>query len=395
MQIVPKFSTLTAALLFASTLQAQDFINVQMLYYDENDESTTVVSPFIELGLDFGVDYTLHASLGMDAITGASETYYDKSYVPSSGASPYRESVSKPSAYARGKVIAQKDVGYGLIDYRDYRYSGEVSLTQRLANRDEVTYGFSYNNEYDYHIPEISFGYKHWLDSAKNSSLEGSVAYQMAWVLIWCRNNDFCDAGSGASEIFYQHNIFGQLSYGRVLDTKSQMQLTLFYNDENGFLSNPYKNIVRDYNTAPRITNERRPDNRQGYGAKIAYQRAVSGKTILHGSYRYYHDDWKLDGHTFQGKIYYDYSEKVKLEGRLRYHTQSSAYFYSARKDYFTDQKYASSDYRLGSLQSYFVQAGVRYRLSKDLQPSFYWSYYSQDNGLHAFSLIIGEKYLF
>ncbi len=395
MQIVPKLSVLTAAMLFASVLQAQDFVNVQMLYYDENDETTTVVSPFVELGLDLGADYTLHASVGMDAITGASETFYDKSYIPSSGASPYKHSVANPSAYARGKVIDRKDVGYGLVDYRDYRYSGELSLTQRLTNRNEVTYGFSYNNEYDYHIPEFSLGYKHWLDSGKNSSIEASVAYQKAWVLIWCRNNDLCDTNSGASETFYQYNTFAQLSYAQILDTQSQMELTLFYNDENGFLSNPYKNIVRNYDTAPRITNERRPDNRQGYGAKIAYQRAVSDRTILHGSYRYYHDNWEMDAHTLQTELYYDYSAKTQFSGTLRYHTQSAVSFYSGRKDYFTDQKYASSDIRLGDMDTYFVQGGVRYRLTDDLVQSFYLSYYEQDNGMHAISLIIGEKYLF
>jgi hypothetical protein len=395
MQVTPKLSTLAAMLLFTSALQSQDFVNVQMLYYDENDETTTVVSPFVELGLDLGADYTLHASVGMDAITGASETYYDKSYVPASGASPYKHSVANPSAYARGSVIAQKDVGYGLVDYRDYRYSGEVSLTQRLANRDEVTYGFSYNNEYDYHIPELSLGYKHWLDSGKNSSLEASVAYQKAWVLIWCRNNDLCDTNSGASETFYQYNTFAQLSYAQVIDPGTQMQLTLFYNDENGFLSNPYKNIVRDYDTAPRVTSERRPDNRQGYGAKIAFQKAVGAKTTMHGSYRYYHDNWEMDGHTLQSEIYYDYSGKTRLEGTLRYHTQSAASFYSGRKDYFTDQKYASSDIRLGDLESWFVQGGISYRLSRDLVQSLCLSYYEQDNGMHAVSMIIGEKYLF
>jgi len=395
MQIATKYSILTATMLFASALHAQDFVQVQMLYYDENDETTTVVSPFVEIGLDLSANYTLHASLGMDAITGASETFYDKSYIPSSGASPYKHSSAKPSAYARGKVIDRQDVGYGLVDYRDYRYSGELSLTQRLANRDEVTYGLSYNNEYDYHIPELSLGYKHWLDSAKNRSIEASVAYQRSWVLIWCRNNDLCDTNSGASETFYQHNIFAQLSYAQILDKKSQMELTLFYNDENGFLSNPYKNIVRNYDTAPRITNERRPDNREGYGMKISYQRAVSDKTILHGSYRYYHDDWEMDAHTLQTELYYDYSNKTTFTGTLRYHTQSAASFYSARKDYFTDQKYASSDIRLGDMDTYFLQGGVRYKLADDLMQSFYLSYYRQDNGMHAISLIIGEKYLF
>lgn len=195
--------------------------------------------------------------------------------------------VSNPSAYARGSHISQEDVGYGLVDYRDYRYSGALSLTQRIANRDEITYGISYNNEYDFHIPELSLGYKHWLDGTKNSAIEASVAYQKAWVLIWCRNNTLCDTNSGASETFYQYNTFAQLAYSRILDRDSQMEVTLFYNNERGFLSNPYKNIVRNYATDPIVTNERRPDLREGYSVKLAYQRALRRDLTWHGSYRF------------------------------------------------------------------------------------------------------------
>ncbi len=395
MQIVPKLSILSALAIFATTLAAQDSISVQMLYYDENDETTTIVSPNIALNLDLSADYTLNASLGMDALTGASQTYYDKSYVPSSGASPYKHAKSNPSAYARGARISQQDVGYGLVDYRDYRYSGNISLTKRLANRDELTGGLSYNNEYEFHIPELSLGYKHWLDQHKNSAIEASVAYQYAYVLIWCRDNDLCDTNSGASETFHQNNTFAQVAYSQVINKTSKAKLTLFYNNENGFLSNPYKNIVRDYNTAPIVTNERRPDNRQGYGAKIAYQKALDKKFTIHGSYRYYHDTWDIDAHTLQTSLFYEYSQKTTFETTLRYYTQNKAKFYNGSKTYFTDEKYASSDIRLGDLKSYYLQAGINYKLKKDLIQSFYFNYYKQDNGLKAISFILGQKYLF
>ena len=395
MQIAPRLSALAAVAILASQGVAEDYVNVQMLYYDEKDETTTVVSPAVELNLDLGVDYTLNAKVGMDALTGASETYYDKSYQPGSGASPYKHALSKPSAYARGKVITQQDVGYGPVDYRDYRYSGSVALTRRLANRDELTGTLSYNNEYDYHIPEAGVGYKHWLDEHRNSSIEASVAYQMAWVLIWCRDNDYCDTNSGASEIFYQHNTFAQMRYRQVIDRRSKGGLTLFYNHESGFLSNPYKNIVRDYDTAPRITNERRPDKRDGYGFKVDYECAVSASDTLQGSYRYYHDDWHLDAHTIEGRIYHAYSSRLRLDGMLRYYRQSAAWFYHGGRDYFTDEAYASSDIRLGKMHSWFAQGGLVYRVDGKLSQNFYLNYYRQDNGLHAVSFIVGEKYRF
>lgn len=390
-----KLSLLAAALLLGTYVYAEDYVTTQFMFYDEDEETTKVVAPSLEVNLDFGADYTLNTKLSVDSLSGASPTFYDKSYDVTSGASPYRHDKSKPSAFARGDEVSADEIGYGIIDYYDIRFSGSAALTKRLESRDEMTFGIAYSNEYDYHIPELSYSYLHWLDPSKNSSIEGSFAVQKADVLVWCRENSECDTNSGASDIFNQYTYNAQITYAQVIDTKSQASLSLFGSREAGYLNNQYMNVVRNKDSRLFIENETRPNKRKAYGAKLGYARALNDKLTLHGNYRYYQDDWEIDSHTVEGELYYEYSDKLTIEGALRYYTQSSAEFYSGRSDYFTTQEYASSDERLSELSSMNYLVGIDYKTNSNINHYFMLDYYEQDNGIYAIAVILGQKYSF
>ena len=71
--------SLAAALALISFANAQNYVSVQYMDYDEDSGRTTIHSPHIELNLDLGVDYTLNLSGVIDSLSGASPTYYDSS----------------------------------------------------------------------------------------------------------------------------------------------------------------------------------------------------------------------------------------------------------------------------------------------------------------------------
>ena len=390
-----KLSVLAATFLLTTYVQAEDYVTTQFMFYDEDAETTKIVAPSLEVNLDFGNDYTLNSKFSVDSVSGASDIFYDKSYDASSGASPYRHTKSNPSAFARGKEVGVDDIGYGMVDYYDIRFFAGFNLTKRFESRDEMSVGVSYNNEYDYHIPEATLSYLHWLDERKNSSIEGSFALQRGDVLLWCRENSECDTNSGASKIYHQYIYNASLSYAQTIDASSQAKITLFGASEAGYLTNQYMNVVRNRSGKLFIENELRPDRRKAYGAKLSYARAIDDKLTLHGSYRYYQDDWEIDSHTIESDIYYEYNDKLTFEGALRYYTQSSAKFYSSRSDYFTTEKYASSDLRLGEMNSMNYLLGVDYKSSSNMNHYFMVDYYEQDNDTYAISLIIGQKYRF
>lgn len=369
------------------------------MFYDEDHEVTNIISPIIapslEVNLDFGTDYTFNGKITVDAVSGASPTFYDKSFDTSSGASPYRYSTSTPSPFARGEEVGEEEIGYGLINYAETRVFGSAALTKRLENRDEMTFGLSYSNEHDYHIPEASFSYLHWLDSGKNSSLEGSVAVQRADVLLWCSGNPECDSSSGASAVTHQNIYNAQLTYAFTIDRDSYAKLSVFGSNENGYLTNQYLNVVRNKEGRFYIENEKRPDLRTAYGAKIHYAKALDRQWTLHTNYRYYRDDWELDSHAIEGELYYAYNDKLSFEGGLRYYTQSSAEFYHGQNDYFTTQKYASTDLRLGELSSMNYLLGVDYKNSTKFSSYLILDYYRQDKDTQAIAVIAGQKYSF
>ncbi len=395
-----KVSLFTATILLATFAHAEDYVTTQLMFYDEDHEVTNIISPIVapslEVNLDYGANYTFNGKITVDAVSGASPTFYDKSFDTSSGASPYRHSTSMPSPFARGEEVSAGEIGYGLINYAETRIFGAAALTKRLEeSRDEMTFGLSYSNEHDYHIPEASFSYLHWLDDSKNSSLEGSVSYQRGDVLLWCSGNRECDASSGASAITHQSISNMQISYATVIDTKSQAKISLFGAKEMGYLTNQYLNVVRNKGGRLYIENEQRPDRKTAYGVRLDYARSLNDKWTMQTNYRYYHDDWDINSHTIEGELYYSYNDKLSFEGALRYYTQSSAEFYSSESDYFTTQKYASSDLRLGELSSMNYLVGLDYKSSSKFSYYVMVDYYRQDKDTQAIAVIAGQKYSF
>ncbi len=377
-----KISLAAATLISAMTAQGEDYVSIQYLQYNENQSRTAVSAPSLMINKDFGADYTLNASIVLDAVSGASETWYDAS----SGA----------SVYSRGEGVPE----YGNIKYDEMRTSGGMSLTTRFDNRDELTVGFNYSGEYDFRSREASAEYMHWLDRAKNSSISFGLSYQDNDILVRCPpgTGDTCDANSGASTVMNAEAINTQLSYFQNINAKSYFQASLFYIEDDGFLSSPYSNVVRNYDETTNtgdIVSEIRPDKRTAYGTSLKYATVLASDITTHINYRYYTDDWDIDSHTIDTDIFYELSNDWLLNFGLRYYMQSEANFYNESKDYFTSQEYASSDKRLSDFNALTYKLGVDYAVSDSLNVNFSANYYDQSTDLSATYFITGLTYKF
>ena len=378
-----RISLITATLLASHALLAEDYVSVQFMGYDEDSGRTTIYTPSIEINKDFGADYTLNVSLTHDSVSGASPTFYD--------------AFTGASAKIPEGVIYKEDITYGDIEYEDERKALSVALTKRFESRDELTIGANYSDEYDYTSNEISAEYLHYLDSSKNRSISFGASYQDNDVSIYCDlGTSACDATSGASEKIKSLNVLStELGFTQIIDQTSLIKTSLFYINEDGYLSNPYMRVVRDYNTTPKITEEVKPDSRKAYGATLQYTKAIDEKLTSLSSYRFYSDDWDIVSHTIEEEIHYEWTPKVTTGLMLRYYTQTAAEFYSAKKDYFTDQKYASSDKRMSDFDAINVTLSGDYRLNKKISLNASVSYYDQFDILDAYYYGVGMKYRF
>ncbi len=378
MQLI-KLSLGTALLL--SVLQAEDYIHIQVLQYNEHDGRASITAPSVELNYDLGADYTINGKYTLDSISGASPIFYD--------------ATSGASAYSRGQTT-KEDVRYAGVEYDETkRMQGTVRGTKRFENRDEITLGASFSNEYDYRSTELSAEVLHWMDEGKNQAFSIGVAFQRNVILVDCEENSICDATSGASKKLRADAFFAEAGIAQNIDSTSTLKGSLFFNNEDGYLSNPFMNVLRHYNTNPTITNETRPHNRRGYGGVLEYTKAIGEKTAWHSSYRYYHDDWEINSHTLNNDLYYELNTDTTLGTGLRYYTQDAAYFFSKSFDHFTDEDYASSDERLGDFNAINLSLSVDYKVKKHISVNFSANYYKQDKGTTARYFTTGLKYEF
>jgi len=377
-----QLSILTCTLL-ATSLVAEDYISVQTMYYDEDSGRTTISTPSIELNKDFGTDYTLNLSFAYDSVSGASPIFID--------------STSGASAKVPEGLIYKNDIKFTDVEYEDKRKAVGATLTKRFESRDELTVGLNVSNEYDYKSKEISAEYLHYLDSSKNSSISFGTSYQKNDVSLYCSlNTGDCDSSSGASEKVYDLDVISsEIGYTQTIDKTSQAKVSLFYIDEDGYLSNPYMRVVRDYNSNPKITAEKKPDTRTAYGIRVEYSKAINEKLSSVSSYRFYDDDWDITSHTINSELYYEYNTKLTLGGGLRYYTQSEAKFYSGKKDYFTDQEYASSDRRMSEFDSFNYMVSADYKINAKVSVNGSVNYYDQPDWLDAIYYNLGVKYRF
>lgn len=378
-----RLSIAAATLIASASVQAEDYISVQYMQYDENNDRTSISAPSITVNKDFGTDYTLNLTAVADAVSGASPTYYD--------------STSGASAYSRGTGIDVDDIAYDNVDYDDNRFAGSILFTSRFENRDELILGVSYSSESDFYSYEGSAEYMHWLDSSKNQALSFGMAYQSNEILIKdCTLNSNCDTQSGASQKETAELINTQVSFLQNINAQSFLKTSLFYITEDGYLSSPYHNVVRNYdsftNTAD-VVAENRPDKREAYGISLDYANALNDSWTLQMNYRYYTDDWEIDSHTLDTDLYYELGNDWIFKVGLRAYSQSEADFYS--EDYFTDEEYASSDERLSDFEAFTYKTGVDYKVNKDLTVNIGANYYDQSTGLTATYFIAGFTYNF
>ncbi len=382
MQLKTKLSIIASSLIVASSLAAEDYVSVQFVQYDESDDRASVSTPSIEFSKDFGVDYNLKLGLVADSISGGSPTWFD--------------TTSGASAYSRGEDIHKDDVAYGNVEYDDKRVAGSALFTTRFASRDELAVGVNYSRETDYEARELSAEYLYYLGSSKNQSLSLGLSYQFNNVLVECIENEACDANSGASQTLDVNVVSAEVGFTQILNQNSLAKASIFYSNEDGYLSNPYMNVVRSYNPNSSIVDvvaENKPDTRVSYGATLQYIVALTDQISSNSTYRFYDDDWDIMSHTISSELYYELGRSWILGAGLRYYTQSEAKFY--RAGYFGDEMYASSDERMRDFDAWGYKINADYLITNDLSVNVGLNFYDQQDTFNATYYNIGLKYNF
>ena len=402
MQLKTKISLAASVLLVASSLMAEDYVSVQYVKYDESDNRASISSPSVEISKDFGVDYSLKIGLTADSVSGSSPIWYNTvQYDVASGASERTREVNMPTS----------EMKYGNVEYKDNRKAVSALLTKRFASRDELSIGLNHSTENDYEANELSAEYLHFLGSSKNQSISAGISYQANKVEVSCyenftdyANNEYrCDAGSGGSELLDINVIATEVGFTQVINENSLVKVSLFAASEDGYLSNPYMNVVRTgiINPNVSIVAETKPDTRVSFGTNLQYISALTNTLSLNTTYRLYSDDWGIMSHTISTEMYYELGSAWIFGAGLRYYTQSEADFYKGEDEinngnYFTDDELiASSDERMREFDAIGYKLSANYKISKELSANVGFNYYDQKDTFNATYYNVGVKYKF
>jgi hypothetical protein len=276
------------AMLLCAQARAQETeqVDAHGFYYKET--STRVVTP--QMGVAANIPQTgttIGASYLLDAITSASVAQGVSS---DKALTEYRNQV--------GASVTQA-VGPGRLGR-----VGALYLRSRESDYDSDTVGAMAGVDLFEKNTTWTVGYSHTFDTAYDRR-----AMRMHPVLIFPGPNLGTD--------------FVSVNVSQLLSPTTVGMLGFEYAYLNGFQSNPYRSV-----TLGAAMPEKDPAirNRYTYYGRIA-QLLPRSMTTLQLSYRYYTDDWQLDAHTIEGRVYQDITRN--LEGRVayRYYTQGHAYF--------------------------------------------------------------------
>lgn len=134
------------------------------------------------------------------------------------------------------------------------------------------------------------------------------------------------------------------LGYARVLDARTQVQAGLSYSRLAGYLSDPYKLAYVGGMLLP----DQRPDGRRELVWQTRLRHHVpSLGASLHLDYRWFSNDWKVRAHTVEAAWHQPLPQGWQLAPRLRWYSQSQAYFYAPYYQGARSDHLHSSDYRL------------------------------------------------
>ena len=134
-----------------------------------------------------------------------------------------------------------------------------------------------------------------------------------------------------------------QLGLTQILNKDAVLELGMGYTRSTGFMANPYKLVqvfaltgtseevngagIKLYKSSGAFI-EKRPDERNQFNWNLGYNQYIEPlDAAVHLDYRFAHDDWGINAHTFEADWVQPLGSGWTVTPRVRYYSQSSADF--------------------------------------------------------------------
>lgn len=364
-------------------------VDSALMVYSEADSRVTAIEPIVALKKDVGGERIFSMKLTLDALTGASPN----------GALPANEIQTFTGPSGKGSYTAE--AGELPLDdqFKDTRVAISLNWEQPLGERNRVSIGGSFSNEYDFTSAalnaaiardfnnkntNISFGVNLESDSINPV---GGTPIPMATMINTPDESDEAEQANKSGNSETKTVTDALIGITQVMNRHWLMQVNYSYGTSSGYHTDPYKIAsVLDETGAmaesPIVpgTNwylyESRPDSRARHSLFFSNKFHLT-EDVIDISYRYYTDDWGIDSHTLDLRYRYQFAGNMYLEPHLRWYNQTAADFYRLFVSESTETasgvstlEYLSADPRLSELTG--TSVGLKYGIEISRSSEFY-----------------------
>ena len=194
----------------------------------------------------------------------------------------------------------------------------------------------------------------------------------------------------------------------QVLSKNALVEAGIGYTYSHGYMENPYKVVevafidpAQQFRAPPegyfanvQALLEQRPNVRHQLNGNLGYKQYIEAfDAALHFNYRYYHDDWGVNAHTFESDWAQPLGHGWSVTPRVRYYSQDAADFYTP---YLVSQQAYdlgrfnrnllpanfSSDHRLSGYGTLSGGATLSKQFAKGINFDLGFEYYTHQGGL-------------
>lgn len=351
-------------------------------YYEQDGNNAAVtggigtekledVASLIVLNIPLDSTRSINGSFGADFYSSASTDNIDNNV---SSASAHDLRVFLNLGYAKKNLRSGETYGLGLGVSREYDYTS-FSVNANWAKE------FNQGNS------EVNVKLQAFLDQWETyfpSELRREVSV----------------ATTGRQSYNFQAN------FSQVINKRMQFSLSgdLIY--MKGLLSTPFHRVF--FGDINRVDIERLPDNRLKIPVAIRLNYFPMDGLILRSYYRYYWDDFGIQGHTMSLEAPVKLNSAWTASPFYRYHTQTASQYFAPYQIH-QEAMFYTSDYDLSALSSHKYGLGIKYSplyglgrmkvpfrkknvmLLKSMEVR--GAYYERSTGLNAFIVSMGLSF--
>ncbi|MBL7857270.1 MAG: DUF3570 domain-containing protein [Cyclobacteriaceae bacterium] len=144
----------------------------------------------------------------------------------------------------------------------------------------------------------------------------------------------------------------------QIINKRLHLMLLLDVAQQQGYLSLPFNRVY--FNDAS-VAVEKLPDNRFKIPIGLRANYFLGDRVILRGFYRYYQDNWGLNGHTAELETTVKITPFLSASPFYRYYNQHAVDYFAPYQQHSIQQSFYTSDFDLSGFNSHFAGVGVRF----------------------------------